>query len=141
MSENQIKAAFSFESFKFDTVYLDFSKSTNSDQIKLAFHPSGTFNKASQIYYLSLKLVAQDEKEGDTIFDTAIISEFTFNKEIQSIEDIPKFFFPNSIAIVFPYIRAFVSTVSLQSNHKPLVMPTMNLGSLSDPLVANTTFE
>ena len=30
--------------------------------------------------------------------------------------DIPDYFYPNSLAIVFPYVRSFVSSVTLQAN-------------------------
>ena len=56
-----------------------------------------------------------------------------------SIEDIPEYFYPNSIAIIFPYIRAFVSTLSLQANVKPIVLPTINLIGLTNELKENTS--
>lgn len=62
---------------------------------------------------------------------------FMFKDEI-SFEDIPPYFFANSIVIIFPYVRAFVSTVSLQSNRPAIVLPTMNLSSLQDELKNNT---
>lgn len=37
----------------------------------------------------------------------------------RTLEDIPDYFYANSIAILFPYVRAFVSTVSLQANIPP----------------------
>lgn len=51
----------------------------------------------------------------------------------------PSYFYRNSIAIVFPYIRAFISTVTLQANIPPIILPTMNLTSLEIPLKQNTT--
>lgn len=50
-------------------------------------------------------------------------------------------FYANSIAIVFPYIRAFISTVTLQANLvSPILLPTMNLTSLGERLMNNTKF-
>ena len=48
-------------------------------------------------------------------------------------------FISNSIAILFPYVRAFVSTLTLQANIKPILLPTLNLSSLQDILRENTT--
>ena len=57
------------------------------------------------------------------------------------ILEIPDFFYPNSLAIIFPYIRAFVSTLTLQANVRPIVLPTVNLMGLTDMLRKETTVE
>lgn len=62
---------------------------------------------------------------------------FTFEDNI-SKNDIPDYFYPNSFAIIFPYIRAFVSTISLQANVQPVVLPTINLMGLTDSLKNKT---
>lgn len=54
------------------------------------------------------------------------------------LKDIPDFFYANSIAIIFPYIRAFVSTLTLQANIPPIVLPTLNLSQLRTILRDNT---
>lgn len=54
------------------------------------------------------------------------------------LEEIPTFFYPNSLAILFPYVRAFVSTLSLQANVRPVMLPTINLMGLTDRLRAQT---
>ena len=64
----------------------------------------------------------------------------TFDFEnVNKIEDIPSFFYRNSIAILFPYVRAYISLVTNQANIPALVLPTMNLVSLEKPLKENTT--
>lgn len=64
-------------------------------------------------------------------------AEFMF-ESARTLEDIPDYFYANSIAILFPYVRAFVSTVSLQANIPPIIIPTLNLSPLKDYLKANT---
>jgi len=53
---------------------------------------------------------------------------------------IPDYFYKNSIAIVYPFIRSFISSLTLQANVKLILLPTMNLSSLEAPLKENTTF-
>lgn len=53
-------------------------------------------------------------------------------------DELPEFFYANSIAIIFPYVRAFISTVSLQANVPSIVLPTMNLSSLRETLAQST---
>ena len=54
------------------------------------------------------------------------------------LEEIPGFFYPNSLAIIFPYVRAFVSTITLQANVHPVMLPTLNLIGLTEELRSNT---
>ena len=58
-------------------------------------------------------------------------AEFMF-ESARTLEDIPDYFYANSIAILFP------STVSLQANIPPIIIPTLNLSPLKDYLKANT---
>ncbi|WP_415711111.1 protein-export chaperone SecB, partial [Aquirufa beregesia] len=59
-------------------------------------------------------------------------------KENTTFEQIPDFFYNNSMAILFPYLRAFISLVTLQINIPPLILPTLNLSSLEADLRKNT---
>ena len=59
-------------------------------------------------------------------------------QDVERIEDIPDYFYANSIAILFPYVRAFVSTLTLQANVPPMVLPTLNLFPLQKILQENT---
>lgn len=59
-------------------------------------------------------------------------------ENVSSFDEIPTYFYRNAIAIIFPYVRAFISTVTLQSNIPPVILPTMNLSSLESPLKENT---
>ena len=61
------------------------------------------------------------------------------NPAAVQIADIPEYFYPNSLAIVFPYVRAFVSTITLQANMQPVVLPTINLMGLTEELKEKTT--
>jgi preprotein translocase subunit SecB len=64
-------------------------------------------------------------------------ARFVFREPVL-LEEIPDYFYLNSIAILFPYVRAFVSIITLQANINPLMLPTMNLASLQETLKKNT---
>ncbi|MBK7039827.1 MAG: protein-export chaperone SecB [Bacteroidetes bacterium] len=61
-----------------------------------------------------------------------------FSTQLFPLVEIPTFFYKNCIAIIFPYLRAFLSTLTLQANVKPLILPLMNLSGLEKPLIENT---
>lgn len=134
------KASFSLKDYKFINVELDFSN-IDFSSLELSIEPEGVFHNSTRFYELSFVFKANAEiknkSEMKQIIFVKCIAFFEF-KEILKFEDIPDYFYPNSIAILFPYIRAFVSTLTLQANIPPIVLPTMNLLSLQEKLKTNT---
>ena len=132
-------AAFSFKSYRFDKVIMDFS-AFQGNEFKLNILPSGILNLADKTFTLEFlffaSMISGKSEEEQNVLEIHCVSMFEF-KNVSSIEDIPDYFYTNSLAIVFPYVRAFVSNVTLQANIKPIVLPTMNLTGLKDLLKKN----
>jgi preprotein translocase subunit SecB len=129
-------AAFSFEKYRFEKIEIDFSKKRSND-LQIDFEPSGKFFSSAGIYELTFLFRAHNGDIENSFVKIECIATFKFNENI-SFEDIPNYFYPNSIAIIFPYMRAFISTVTLQANIPPIMLPTMNLSSLESPLRNST---
>ncbi len=135
-------ASFTLKDFRFDKIKMDFSV-LKGGELKLHIKPSGIFHFSSKTFELRFQFIASvpsPEESDQDVLDVNCISWFEF-KNIDSYEDIPDYFFANSVAIVFPYVRAFISNITLQSNIKPLVLPTMNLSGLQDELKSNVSIE
>ncbi len=47
----------------------------------------------------------------------------------------------NALVILFPYIRAIVSSVSAQSGREPVILPTINLAQMFDNNKDNLSYE
>ena len=140
------QAVFSLKNYRFDKVTLDFTDVVNS-RLRLSIQPFGLFNPASKIFILTFIFNAFAIAEGDdglpaekSLVNIRCRAEFEF-KNVNVIDDIPPYFYSNSIAILFPYVRAFISTVTLQANVSPIVLPTMNLSSLQEELKRNTNVQ
>lgn len=130
-------AAFSLSDYKFDQVILDFSKK-ESNKVNIKFEPEGIFHSGESVFELVFVFLAFSGDNPEPFIKIRSISYFKFASKI-SFEDIPSFFYVNSLAIIFPYVRSFVSTVTLQANIlPPILIPTWNLTSLNDPLRENT---
>ncbi|MCU0349271.1 MAG: protein-export chaperone SecB [Flavobacterium sp.] len=130
------KAAFSLEKYRFDKVTIDFSNKTSND-LDISFEPSGKFDFQTSSYELNFSFIAHNDNLESPFVKVECIALFKFDEKID-FENIPTYFYRNSIAIIFPYLRAFVSTVTLQANIPPIVLPTMNLSALEAPLKENT---
>lgn len=129
------EAAFSLSGYNFPQMSIDMSSLVGDKSLGLAIKPSGVFNTSEKTYTLKFEFKAFVEEV--ECIRVLCVANFTF-KGVNVVDDIPDFFYANSIAILFPYVRAFVSTLTLQANYKPIVLPTMNLSDLSQELKQNT---
>lgn len=136
--ENTKRASFAIEKYYFDQVHIDMNN-RSGDELFVDFQPSGIFNKKDKKYFLTFKFSALSSNQKDTkpFVEINCVGVFNF-KEVGSLEDIPEFFYRNSIAILFPFIRAYVSMVTNQANIRSIMLPTLNLSSLEKPLREHT---
>ena len=129
-------AAFSLEDYKFTKVEIDYYNKESND-LKIDFDPTGKFYKDNSIFELKFIFSAFGNESKRAFVKIECIAVFKFAENI-NFDDIPSYFYKNSIAIIFPYIRSFVSTVTLQANIPPIILPTMNLSALEAPLKDST---
>lgn len=128
--------------FRFDTYEIpSFSFNVPRDaerSIKLTFTPSGKYASEDGIFNLELIVTGFEGKNADRqVLNIQYLASFSFKKGLP-FEEIPNYFYKNAIAIVFPYIRAFISTLTLQANSGVLILGLMNLSNLEEPLIKNT---
>jgi preprotein translocase subunit SecB len=141
MENKTKKAAFTLSNYKITNASLNYEVISNQDKkIKVDFNPSGVYNQKNGLYKLTLDFYAFEEGKVDKenpFIRTVIIADYQF-ENVTSLDEIPVFFYSNSIAIIYPYIRAFVSNLSLQANMPPFILPTLNLSMLESTLKDNT---
>lgn len=138
------KAIFNFENFKISN--FSFNEPTpESLGLGLDISPSGKYSKNDGRFEVKLHFRAYeryDTSDGTIHNDSAsieviMIAVFKF-EEGYSYSDIPDFFYMNSVAIAFPYLRAFISSLTCQANIQTLILPVLNLTGLDKPLKENT---
>jgi len=134
------KAAFSFESFKFNSFQFIEPETTEYDGLSLSINPSGVYTNSDRLFKLKLDFRAfivnnEDIEVGHDVVKLTMQSSFLLSSEAN---EIPDFFYANSIAIVFPYLRSFLSTLTMQANTKQILLPLLNLTHLEAPLRENT---
>lgn len=134
---NNKEVAFRLVNYKFTKATLNFDIPKDAEFV-IDFKPSGKLKEIKGTYDLSFDTIVKCEETDTIIVEVSCIAQFSFKNEIK-FEEIPDFFYPNSLAILFPYIRAFVSTLSLQANSSPMILPTVNLMGLTEKLRDNTS--
>lgn len=129
------KANLQFQSFKVPESHIVF-KEQGEYKINIGFNPRAVVNKSQQLFILKLGVKVNDESDKFLIqMDTESI--FKYSDEVELDVYLNSFFTLNAPAIVFPYIRAYITNLSAQSGMSPLVLPTLNLSGLGDDLKQN----
>lgn len=70
----------------------------------------------------------------DIEFNLSIEAIFIFTADEKITEEFKVSDFPkiNAPAIAFPYLRAYISNLTLQSGYKPVILPSINFVSLAE---------
>jgi len=80
----------------------------------------GFLNHFNVIFSLSMK------KEDEFDLSLKANAHFTTDKDISESDQSSPFLKVNAPAIAFPYLRAFVSNLTLNSGYNPIILPTFN---------------
>lgn len=129
------QATFTFKKYQIEKFSFNVENATN-ERTLVKIDPTGEFINDENKFVLTFQFFAFDKELGfeKSFVNCSLNADFIFSDSVKSIEDIPTYFYANSIAIVFPYLRAFISSLTIQANINPVILPTMNLTSLSVPL-------
>ena len=131
-------ARFSLVNYRFDKAQIDLDGISPEASFNISFDPTGIFNQKDSSYQLQFEFSAVDDMTKRAVIFVRCQAIYLV-PGAKTIEDIPAFFYNNAIAILFPYVRAFVSTLTLQANVKPFILPTMNLSALQEELKKHTS--
>lgn len=133
-------AVFSLVNYRFTKVSIDFSLKSDNKNWKVRLTPHGVYREKTGVFELSFTFDGVLQNVKSPVINVRCDAVFKFNNALSRYE-IPDYFYRNCIAILFPYVRAFVSTLTLQANIPPVILPTYNLSSLGDSLLNNTVFK
>lgn len=130
---------FSFESYRV-IEYSYSNPSENVSNIFVDFSPSGLYHSDAGLFALLLELNIFYTLDNKDVKFMSILLEASFNfVNKPSFDKIPEYFYQNSVAIVFPYLRSFTTTLTSISNVRPVILPLMNLTSLAPVLKENSS--
>lgn len=126
---------FQFKGYHISKSIIELRKDSNLDNIKIKFKVSGLVHQDEGLYQLNLAVKVTNEEDLNILIEA--IGEFKF-ESIENIDDISSYFYVNSTAILFPYLRAYISALTNLSGNRSITLPTMNLSDLASELKANT---
>ena len=84
--------------------------------------------KEEKIFGIGFEIEIKDKK-----FDLSLEAVFMFKLDANISEEFKLSDFPkiNAPAIAFPYLRAYISNLTLQSGFEPVMLPSINFVNLS----------
>ena len=130
------KAAFGFNTYRI--LEYSFRQNTEEDsKVTLQFDPAGEFDPSTGRFRLYFNFNAFNKTEELPLISAKMEAIFEFTA-VNTLEELPDYFFLNSIAIVFPYMRSFISTMTLQSNGDVMILDLLNMTSLKEVLQEKT---
>lgn len=132
---NSEKAGIQFVNFQIRESHMVF-KEPGQYKMVLEFDPKGfIFKELHQFHFeLSVKIKDEDDK---FYINLKSISVFEYPEDADLEKYKNSLFIVNVPAIMFPYLRAYISSLTALSGMPTLTLPTLNLSSIGQTLKAN----
>ncbi|MFT4071618.1 MAG: protein-export chaperone SecB [Dysgonamonadaceae bacterium] len=121
-------ARFRFKKYQIVKASIEFKNLSDiSGELEISIKKSEAINLEDNKFRLTFD-VCVSNKDKSLIINVLCLGYFDFEKDIT--EDEKKVFFNTSApAILFPYIRAYISTLTTLGGIKSITLPTVNLTS------------
>lgn len=136
---NQEKASIQFVNFTVKESHIVF-RQLGEYKIDIIFVPTGIVNKSINQFVLQIAVNINDV---DNAFNIGIVTEsyFSYPADANIAEYLEGLFIHNAPAIIFPYIRAYITALTALSGMPTLTLPTLNLVQLGADLKNNINIQ
>lgn len=112
----------------------DYNKDEDEDDKAFDIKPYGVLNTKEKQFQLQLSVTLKDIEERMYI-EVDMVGLFQYEGDEEQVRS---FLYLNASAILFPYIRAYISNLTATSGLSTVILPTMNLSSMKEELEKNT---
>lgn len=126
-------ASFSLVKYGFSKFRYDMTACSNTSELEVSFSTACDFFSRTKEAHVGIRTSIREQGKESPFCELELMSVFKFSENVES-SSIPEYFFRNSIAIVYPYIRTYISFATMQSNMNHVLLPTLNLSSLGEQL-------
>ncbi|NOY49742.1 MAG: protein export chaperone secb [Chlorobi bacterium] len=127
---------FQFKGFSVVRSLIERKQSNPKSKLIVEFKPKGTLNIENLSFKLELGIQISDEDKNINI-EVDSIADYSFEKNVD-FGSLDNFFYVNAPALLFPYLRAYISTLTNLSGNATITLPTLNLTSIGEELKKNT---
>ena len=96
--------------------------------------PQAVINRKEKQFHINIDLEIQDIKNQ---FDLKMICVGIFEYNVEDEGLLLNFLSLNGPAIIFPYIRSFISSFTALSGFDTITLPTLNLSAYKESIIEN----
>jgi len=128
------KSGFQFDNFIIKRSLFEIKEEVETSDLSVAFKPSGKIDYTKCLFHLGLSVKISNPNEN---FNIEIDSLGFFKFDGIKKDELSSFLFHNAPALLFPYLRAYISSLTTLSGIQPIVLPTLNLSNLKSELEKN----
>jgi preprotein translocase subunit SecB len=125
----------SFSGFKILHSSIDFNGRIGKN-MNFGLDASGEINKTTEVFHLKLKIEVKDDLEG-LLIKVDSFADFKIEGNIDDPAN-SNYLFLNAPAILFPYIRAYITTLTALSGVDPITIPPLNTEGIKEILKGQT---
>ena len=122
-----IISSLQFEGYKVNHLYFEENNDCTTTKCNICPEFKHQINQISDKDFevvLGCRIISTEENPFPFSTEVIITGNFSIDSDAEDKEVLLN---ENSVAILFPYLRSTLSMLVLNANHKPLVLPTLNI--------------
>ncbi len=104
--------------------------------MSIGLDASGEINKAEGKFHLKLNVHVSDEDRGLSV-EVDACADYLIDGDVEDPK-FSNFLYLNAPAILFPYIRAYISALTALSGIPPVTLPPVNISGMKEVLQKKT---
>lgn len=132
MNKKVEKARFRFVEYLFKETSIKLTGEDISDDVEFGIEPNGIFEEDNKMFILTLNVLVKDKKSS---LEVKMTVTGKFKYETNDIQELVPYLGFNAPAIMFPYIRAYITNITALGGMSPIILPTLNMESVGKELL------
>ena len=132
MNEKIEKARFRFVEYLFQETSIKLTGEDIGDDVEFGIEPNGIFEEDNKMFILTLNVLVKDKKSS---LEVKMTVTGKFKYETNDIQELVPYLGFNAPAIIFPYIRAYITNITALGGMSPIILPTLNMESVGKELL------
>ena len=137
-TENTKVARFRMQGYLVTNTSIRLTGKGIGEDLEFGIAPDGKFNEGEKTFLLTLNVVAKDKEQN---FDLKLTIQGMFEYDTNDMKELISYLSMNSPAIMFPYIRAYISNITALGGIQPIILPTLNVEGVGKELLEKMGFD
>lgn len=131
-TNNILPAKFRLDEYIVSDTVIRLTGNKIGNNLQFGIDPEGKFDKEGKKFVLTLHIIVCDDEKN---LDLSMTIKGIFEYDTDNMDELKSFLCINAPAILFPYIRAYISNVTALGGMKPLILPTLNIEGVGRDLL------